>query len=278
MIAVVATLGASIGALGLAIGSFLNVVIWRVPRSLSVVAPPSACPNCHAAIRPRDNVPVLSWILLRGRCRDCDAPIAPRYPLIEAITGAAFLGVAALLAPKIAEQPTGPLTAAAALELIAFLYLAAISIALAAIDLADHRLPDQIVLPSLIVGAVLLGTAGILRGDLSSLATAAIGSAAALVFFYVIAFVVPGGMGLGDVKLAAVLGLFLGYLGWGPLAVGISSAFVLGGVFGIVLIVLRRAKRGSGIPFGPWMLAGTWLGVLFGDRIAGAYLSLVGLG
>ncbi|GAA4749611.1 A24 family peptidase [Amnibacterium soli] len=266
-------------AMGLAIGSFLNVVIHRVPAGLSVVSPPSACPGCGHAISARDNVPILSWLLLRASCRHCSAPIAARYPVVEGLTGVLFVVVSVRFAPPFVAQlgTSSTLAAAAALEWIALLVLMAASVALAAIDLDVHRLPDRIVLPTGVVGAVLLGTADLLRGDGVAAATAAAGAGAAALLFAVLWFVRPGGMGLGDVKLAAVLGLFLGQLGVGPLVVGVAAGFLLGAAFGVALLLLRRATRRSGIPFGPWMLLGAWIGVLAGDPLAHAYLVLCGL-
>lgn len=266
-------------AFGLAIGSFLNVVAYRVPAGLSVVSPPSACPRCGHEISARDNVPIVSWLLLRGACRSCRAPISARYPIVEAITGVVFLVVSVRFAPAFLEQllRSPQLAAAAGLEWIAFLALGAVSVALAAIDLDVRRLPDPIVLPTYVAGVLLLGGADLLRGDVVSFATAAAGAGAAALLFGVLWFVKPGGMGLGDVKLAGVLGLFLGQLGAAQLVVGITAGFVLGGVFGIALIVVRRAGRSTAIPFGPWMLGGAWIGVLAGIPVATAYLSLVGL-
>lgn len=270
---------AFVAAFGLAIGSFLNVVAYRVPAGLSVVSPPSACPHCGHEITARDNVPILSWLLLRAACRSCRAPISARYPIVEAVTGVVFLVVSLRFAPAfLGELLVAPtLAAAAGLEWIAFLYLGAVSVALAAIDLDVRRLPDRIVLPSAAVGVALLGAADLLRGDPVAFGTAAAGSGAAALLFAVLWFVKPGGMGLGDVKLAAVLGLFLGQLGLAQLVVGVSAGFVLGGVFGIALLVVRRAGRGTAIPFGPWMLAGAWVGVLAGPALAHGYLALVGL-
>ncbi|WP_431278142.1 prepilin peptidase [Leifsonia poae] len=268
---------AVVGVLGLLIGSFLNVVVYRVPIGASIVSPPSACPQCGNAIRPWDNIPVLSWLLLRGKCRDCRNPISFRYPLVEAATGVFFAVVGFWRLPGILSATTTFDLVASILELIAFLYLAGVSVALALIDLDVKRLPNSIVLPGYLVGAVLLGAAGVLGGDWSALIRAAIGAAALFVAYLIMAFAYPGGMGLGDVKLAGVLGLFLGYLGWGALIVGAFSAFLLGGLFALALVAARRAGRKSGIPFGPWMLAGAWIGILFGNTLWGAYLSLFGI-
>jgi leader peptidase (prepilin peptidase)/N-methyltransferase len=263
------------GLLGLLIGSFLNVVIYRVPRAESIVSPPSACPSCGARITPRDNIPVASWLVLRGRCRHCGEGISPRYPVVEAVTGLFFVAVALKFRIAI-DAPTG-LLVGSALIVVLFLYFAAISVALAAIDLDTHRLPNVIVLPAYAVVIVLMLAASVSAGDYSLLLPAAIGGAALFLVYLVMALVYPGGMGFGDVKLAGVIGLVLGFMGWGELFVGAFSAFVLGGLFGIGLLLARRAGRKSGIPFGPWMLAGAWVGIFFGDRIWNGYLGLFGI-
>ena len=277
MFAAALILVALVGVTGLAIGSFLNVVVYRVPAGMSVVHPRSACPNCGHEISARENVPVVSWLALRGKCSQCAQPISKRYPLVELAGAAAFVIVGIWSAPQFAAAATVPVTIAAVLHLVAFLYLAAISLALAIIDIETHKLPNVIVLPGYLVGAALLGTAALLQGDLGGLIRMAAGAAILFVFYFVLAIISPRGMGMGDVKLAGVLGLFLGSLGWGQLAVGASAAFVLGGLFSIILLITRRAGRKSGIPFGPWMLFGAWVGIFAGPAIAGGYLSIVGL-
>jgi len=262
----------AIGILGLLVGSFLNVVIYRVPNGKSIVTPPSACPQCGTHIRPMDNIPVVSWLILRARCRDCGEPISVRYPIVELITGLLFAATAMKFRVDV-DAPAG-LLVATVIVLVAFLYFAGISVALAGIDLDTHKLPNSIVLPSYAVVAVLLVGASIAGSDYSHLVPAAIGGAALFAGYFVMALVYPGGMGLGDVKLAGVIGMLLGFLGWGALIVGAFSAFLLGGIFGIALIVSRRASRKSGIPFGPWMLAGAWLGIFFGERGWNWYLGL----
>jgi len=252
-----------VGLLGLAIGSFLNVVIWRVPRGQSVVSPPSHCPSCGQEVRSRDNVPVISWLLLRGRCRDCREPISVRYPLVEAATSAAF----------VATSLRFGLDAA----LPAFLYLAAISVALALIDIDTQRLPNAIVLPSYVVGLVLLGAAAVAQGSYGDLLRAGLGMAALYGFYFGLALLYPAGMGFGDVKLAGVLGLYLAWLGWAELIAGGFLGFLLGGVVGGVLMAVRRAGRKSKIPFGPFMLGGAFIAVLWGGALADLYLdSLLG--
>lgn len=254
-----------IGIFGSLVGSFLNVVIYRIPLKRSIVSPPSACTGCETRIKGYDNIPVLSWLLLRGKCRSCKATISMRYPIVELSTGI-FFGIVAW-----------KFHGSALSLLVAFLYLAAVSVALALIDLDTHTLPNRLVVPSYFVGAFLLGATGLISGNHSAIFRAIFGMAALGLFYFGLALVYPGGMGMGDVKFAGVLGLFLGYLGWDVLLVGAFSAFVLGGFFALALIVLRKANRTSGIPFGPWMLTGAWVGVFFSSAIVQQYLSLFGL-
>ena len=246
---------------GLVIGSFLNVVIWRVPRGESVVRPPSHCPGCGHEIRPRDNVPVLSWLLLRGRCRDCGTGISVRYPLVEAGTAVVF----------------GVLTLAIGLEpdLPAFLYLGAIGVALAMIDIDVKRLPNAIVLPSYPVAAALLAVAAAVDGRWEDLLRAGLGMVALYAFYFLLALVYPAGMGFGDVKLAGLLGLYLGWLGWAEVVTGGFLGFLFWGVVGGGLVLVRRAGRKSKIPFGPFMLAGALVAILWGGALADLYLDTV---
>jgi leader peptidase (prepilin peptidase)/N-methyltransferase len=266
------------GLVGSLIGSFLNVVVFRVPAGRSVVSPPSACGHCGSRIRPWDNIPVVSWLVLRGRCRDCSAPISIRYPLVELGSGVFFAIVALALVPSVLASTAIASAVAAALVFVAYLYFASVSVALTLIDLDTGRLPNVIVLPGYAVGAALFVAAGILSGNPTPLLTAGVGAAGLGLLYLVLFLVFPGGMGFGDVKLAGVVGLFLGYLGWDELIVGGASAFLLGGLFAIGLLVLRKARAKTGVPFGPWMLGGAWLGILAGPPIAAAYLALFGLG
>lgn len=248
--------------LGLLVGSFLNVVIWRVPRGESVATPPSHCPGCQAQVRPRDNVPVVSYVLLRGRCRDCNTAISVRYPLVETGTGLVFGILAWRLGPDLA--------------LPAFLYLGAIGVALALIDMDAHRLPNAIVLPSYGVGAALLAFAALLTGDWHELFRAAIGAPALFGLYFLLAFVYPAGMGLGDVKLAGVLGMYLGWMGFAELVVGGFLGFLFGGVIGGALMVVGKAGRKTKIPFGPFMLLGAYVAILCGGSLGDLYLNALG--
>jgi leader peptidase (prepilin peptidase)/N-methyltransferase len=251
-----------LGGIGLLIGSFLNVVVHRVPAGRSVVRPGSSCPACAAPVRPRDNVPVVSWLLLHGRCRDCATPISPRYPLVE--LGCAALFVALTL--RVGLTPVLP----------ALLFLAAIGLALALIDLDVCRLPFEISVPGLGVTAVLLALAGVVDGW-SPVAVALASAVAWFGLYWTLWFGTRGrGMGLGDVVLAPTLGLALGWLGWGPSLVGLLGGFGIGAVVGVTLMMIGRAGRRTQIPFGPSMLAGALVGVFAGPAIWGAYLGAFG--
>jgi leader peptidase (prepilin peptidase)/N-methyltransferase len=251
---------------GLAIGSFLNVVIYRVPAGQSLVGPGSHCPHCGAPVRNRHNVPVLGWLLLRGRCADCAAPISPRYPLVELFTAVAFVAVAWRLADldRLAGLP-------------AWLYFTSIAIALAAIDLDCHRLPNAIVLPSYPVLAVLLAGTALAQRDYAPLLRAAIGCVALFGGYFALALAYPRGMGFGDVKLAGLVGAMLGWLSYSALLVGAFAAFLLGGVAGIAVLASRRGTGKTPLPFGPFMLAGVAIALYFAQPLADGYLRLTGL-
>jgi leader peptidase (prepilin peptidase) / N-methyltransferase len=236
------------------------VVIYRVPRGESLVRPGSHCPHCGNEVRNRHNVPVLGWLLLRGRCADCQAAISARYPIVETGTAMLFVAVAAKFGWS--------------WELPAYLYLAAIAIALAAIDLDVLRLPDQIVLPSYGVALILLLPAMIVERSWAAGLRGLI-AAAVLYAFYRLLAMIPRGMGGGDVKLAPLLGLYLGWLGWSSVAVGAFAGFLLGGLVGVALMAFKLAGRKSRVPFGPYMLAGAFLAVFAASPIAGWYTSLL---
>jgi leader peptidase (prepilin peptidase) / N-methyltransferase len=290
------------GILGLVIGSFLNVVVYRVPAGLSLLRE-SRCPRCDAPVRWYQNVPVLSWLVLRGRCANCRAPISARYPLVELMTGLVFAWIAVwwvvgtgrlgwggpfdtVPVPPIgsfddiigaitrAGSVTGPF-AAQLLVLAAYLWFAASGIALTLIDLDTRRLPHSITGPAFFVCLALLVAACALGADWWALARAMIGAAALYLFYALLRAVRPDGMGGGDVRLAAVIGLMLGWLGWWPLAVGAFMAFLLGGVFGIALLLSGRGGRRTAIPFGPWIVLGAWVGVVAGELIGRTYVSLI---
>ncbi|HYH58720.1 MAG TPA: prepilin peptidase [Thermoleophilaceae bacterium] len=239
-----------IGLLGLAVGSFLNVVIHRLPRGESLVSPPSHCPACDAPVKPYDNVPVLSWLLLRGRCRNCGAPISARYPVVEALTAAAF--VATALARGVED------------DLALWLPFVAVLIAVAAIDL-DHRIiPNKIVLPAAIWG---LAATVAFRPD--HLDDALIAGAIAFGALLLAALAYPAGMGMGDVKLAGVMGIYLG----SAVAPAMLVAFLSGSLVGLAIIAREgRDARKKGVPFGPFLAFGGLVGVLFGPELVDLYV------
>ena len=254
-----------LGALGLAVGSFLNVVIYRVPRGLSIVRPGSACPGCSTPIAPRDNIPLLSWLLLRGRCRTCGARISPRYPLVEALNALLWLALAwwAMSADAV---PLLPL----------LLVLGSAGAALTFIDLEHHRLPDAIVLPLYPVTVVGLVLDGVVSGQWPW--TGALVGLAVWVGVIGGLWLLSGGrgMGFGDVKLAPVLGATLGWVAPAAALVGLFAAFALGALVGVALLAARRAGRRSALPFGPFLIMGAGVGLVAGGRIADAYLGLLG--
>jgi leader peptidase (prepilin peptidase)/N-methyltransferase len=247
-----------VGLLGSAVGSFLNVVAHRVPSGASVVNPPSACPDCGSGIRSRHNVPVVGWLVLRGRCYDCGSAISARYPLVEAGIAALFV----LTALRFGDEPR---------LLPAYLAFAGIAGALALIDLDVQRLPNAIVLPSYPVLAVLLAVGG----DRGALQRSVLGAVVLFGFFFLVAMAAPGAMGFGDVKLAGVVGGMTAYLSWGTLLSGAFLGFFLGAVAGLMLIAAHRAGRRSAIPFGPFMLLGAWAAVLGAGQIGDSYLALL---
>ncbi|GAA1601319.1 A24 family peptidase [Kribbella sancticallisti] len=248
---------------GLAVGSFLNVVIHRVPRQESVVRPASRCPGCGRPIRSRHNMPVVGWLLLRGRCADCGAPISVRYPLVELGTGLLFAALAWRL-ERLDQLPALP----------AYLWFAAAGLALALIDLELRILPNAIVLPSYPVVAVLLTASAAWQQEWWPLARAGLGAVALFGFFLLLVLVAPAGMGWGDVKLAGLIGAVLGYLSWSALVIGGFGAFVLGAVVGVAVLATGRGGRRTAIPFGPFMIAAALLAIFFAEPVAAAWTRL----
>jgi leader peptidase (prepilin peptidase)/N-methyltransferase len=209
-------------------------------------------------------VPVIGWLVLRGRCHDCAAPISPRYPLVEAVTAALFVAVTIrLLDLHLGEA------------LAAYLWFTAIGVALTVIDIDLKRLPDKIVLPSYPALAVLLAIAALDDHDWWALARAGIGAALLYAFYFLVAFVYPPGMGFGDVKLSGLVGGVLAYLSWSALVVGAAAAFFLGAVGAVAFLVSGRGGRKSEIPFGPYMIAGALLAIFIARPVADAYLDLI---
>jgi leader peptidase (prepilin peptidase)/N-methyltransferase len=248
MTAVLIILAAVAGA---ALGSFLNVLVYRLPRGESLITPGSHCPSCHASVKPYDNVPVLAWVWLRGHCRACRARISPRYPLVEAVT--AGLCVAVVLA----RSGAAPIALGLATVLVA--------VPIAAIDVEHHVIPNKITAPAALL-ALVLGSALDPSGEPARLIAAAIAGGA----FLVVAFAVPQGMGMGDVKLAGLLGLLLG----SSVAPALLIALLTGVLTGVVVLARRAPgeRRGTGVPFGPFLALGGVAAVFWGHAIVAAYL------
>ena len=239
--------------IGLAVGSFLNVVIYRVPRNESVASPRSACPTCGTQIEDRDNIPVLSWLLLKGRCRTCESPISARYPLVESATAALFAGTAARMGFN--------------WELPAFLLLAAGLLALALIDLDHLLLPKKIVYPLLIGVAALLFLAAVATGQWHKLLIAGISAVVWFVVFFALNAVSPRLLGFGDVRLAPVLGLALGWLGVRYVLLGFFGANLIGAIISVGLLATKRISREQQIPYGVFLALGTALAVFAGPEL-----------
>ncbi len=250
---------------GLVIGSFLNVVIYRVPRAESLVSPESHCPRCGQRVRARHNVPVLGWLMLRGRCADCRAPIGVRYPLVELMTGLLFVAVSIRLAQ---------LDLLAALP--AYCYFTAMGVALSVIDIDHRRLPDVIVLPSYALIAILLLAASAITGDWWALARAGIGGVGLFGFYFLIILIHPAGMGSGDVKLAGLVGTVLGYLSFTGLIIGAFGGFLLGSVVGVAVLAAGRGTRKTALPFGPFMIAAALASIFLAAPLGQLYRHVVG--
>jgi leader peptidase (prepilin peptidase)/N-methyltransferase len=239
-------------AVGLVIGSWLAVVIARVPHGQSLLRPPQ-CARCAARLRAADMIPVAGWLRRRGRCRDCGEPFGRCYLAAELVTAVSF----AALALRLGVSPVLP----------AFCYLAAVGVALAIIDIQHQRLPDALTLTSYPVALVLLGLAALGTADGGRhVLDALIGMVAVGLFYLLQAVIYPAGMGWGDVKLSGLIGLYLGWLGAAVTVEGLLAGYLLAAATGIGLLVARRATRKSQLPFGPFMLAGALAAILASGR------------
>jgi len=240
------------GVIGAIFGSFLNVVIHRLPRHESVVHPASHCPNCGTPVKPYDNIPILSWLILRGHCRGCAAPISVRYPLVEALT-------AALCAGAVLSNHSA---ASIALSVV----LIRVVVPAALIDIEHRIIPNRITG----LGAVLALAIG-LALDPAGEPERLIAAAAAGGFLLIAALAYPGGMGMGDVKLAGVMGLFLG----AAVAPALLIALVAGVLLGAVVIARKGAQAGrkTAVPFGPFLALGALPAIFVGHPLVGVYVN-----
>jgi leader peptidase (prepilin peptidase)/N-methyltransferase len=240
------------GLLGAIFGSFLNVVAYRLPRHESLVTPASHCPRCGTPVKPYDNIPVLSWLLLRGHCRGCGESISVRYPLVEALTAALCVG--AVLSHES--------TVAVALAIVLILLI----VPAALIDLEHRIIPNRITA----LGAVLAVGIG-LALDPGGEPQRLIAGAGAGGFLLLAALAYPGGMGMGDVKLAGMMGLFLGV----AVAPAILIALIAGVLLGIAVIARKGAQEGrkTAVPFGPFLALGALSAIFAGQRIVDFYVN-----
>jgi leader peptidase (prepilin peptidase)/N-methyltransferase len=238
-------------AFGAIVGSFLNVVAYRLPRGESLSRPRSRCPSCETPIRPYDNVPILSWLALRGRCRSCRAPISPRYPLVEAVTGALC---ALVVVAKGADQDALP-----------GLALVLVLVPITLIDLEVRLIPNALTLTGAVAAVALVALT-----DSGALVEHLVAGIAAGGFLLLAVLAYPRGMGMGDVKLAGMLGLFLGR------AVGPAMfvALISGTIVGAVIIARVGAEKGrkTAIPFGPYLALGGLVGLFAGGALVDWYL------
>jgi leader peptidase (prepilin peptidase)/N-methyltransferase len=238
-------------AAGAVIGSFLNVVAHRLPKGESLVSPGSRCPACGTDVKPYDNVPVVSWLVLRGRCRSCAAPISPRYPLVELATALVF---AAVVAVRGFDE-----------DLVLELPFVAALIALAAIDLDHKLLPNKIVYPLAAYGVI-----ATLLVDRDDLVENLIAGAGAFAFLFAALVAYPRGMGMGDVKLAGAMGLYLGL----SVIPALLVAFLSGSLVGVVIMAREgAAARKKAVPFGVFLALGGIVGVLAGPELIDLYES-----
>lgn len=249
--------GLVLGLYGLLLGSFANVVVSRVPEGRSVVRPRSACPNCGHLIRARDNIPVLSWLVLKGRCRDCSAPISARYPAVELLVAGAFASLPVL-------TPGGyELWPAAA-------WLIFLGVTLSLIDIEHRRLPDVLTIPSAPVLLALLTVPALTTGDWSRWQAAGLVGVILGVAFLSVRLLC-GGVGWGDVKLAPAIGVALGWGGLRMLAVGMLVTFVSAAVVSSVQlvrgVVTRRTSARVGVPLGPFLFVGVGVSAVAGGEV-----------
>ena len=251
-----------IGVAGLIVGSFLNVVIYRVPRGQSIAFPASHCPHCLSPIKVRHNLPVIGWLALRGRCASCQVAIARRYVLVEA--GTAGLMVAMTL--RFGLTP----------ELPAYLFFACVAVTLALIDADVRRLPDSIILSAYVIAPLLLMPAGAAHGDTYQAVRAGLGILALASIYFALQLAGPHTITVSDVKLAGLLGLFLGWISWGALLVGIVVGLVIGGAMSISRSVAGPKHTAIQVAYGPCMIGGAASALFISAPLLSWYGALIG--
>jgi len=241
--------------LGLIVGSFSNVCIYRIPRNESVVYPASHCPKCRTTIRPFDNIPVLSYILLRGRCRHCKSKISIRYPVVEFLTGLIYLTIYLIYGLSI--------------QTLIYVILSSALIIITFIDLNEQIIPDVISLPGIAIGFILSFFVPYISFINSALGVVIGGGIILVISLGGSVIYKKEAMGGGDVKLAAMIGAFLG---WRYIIISLFLGFFLGALIGIILIMTKVKKREDVIPFGPFIVLGSLITLLWGEQIISWYL------
>lgn len=239
--------------LGLLVGSFLNVCIWRIPRDLSIVTPPSSCPKCKSKIKPWDNVPVLSYLILGGKCRKCGEPISMRYPMIEALNAALYWLV-------LMRYGMG-------LHLIALLPFVSALVVITFIDLEFQIIPDGISIGGAVLGLVagaLILPDPFMRMDMLGWDGSLIGAVSGFTAFFLIAVASQGGMGGGDIKMMAMVGAVVG---WKGVFLTTLAGSLMGSIVGLYLMAMHGKGRKTKVPFGPFLAAGALLSLLAGQDI-----------
>ena len=241
--------------LGLIVGSFSNVCVYRIPRNESIVYPASHCPKCHTTIKPIDNIPLLSYILLKGRCRNCKSKISIRYPVVEFLTGFIYLQIYLVYGLSI--------------QTLIYVILASSLIIISFIDLKEQIVPDVISLPGIVIGFIISFFVPYISFINSALGVVVgggiiliIGMAGSIIFK-------KEAMGGGDVKLAAMIGAFLG---WRYIIISLFLGFFLGAIVGIVLILSKIKSREDVVAFGPFIVLGSLITLLCGEKILSWYL------
>jgi leader peptidase (prepilin peptidase) / N-methyltransferase len=240
---------------GIAMGSFANVVIYRVPRGLSIVKPRSFCPGCSTPISSFDNLPLVSWLVLRGRCRHCGCPISPRYFLVELAAGVMYVAVFAHFGFGWDAF------------LIPYLFLVTVTLMVGVIDIEQQIIPNVIILPALLAGLAAAGVIALARGDWGILAEQVAGMLIGGVPLGLVALLIPRGMGMGDAKLMAFVGVILGW----KVIPAIFLGFLTGVLWVIVPLVTGKKGLKDRIPFGPFLVLGSWISIFAGGWIVELY-------
>ena len=243
--------------LGLIIGSFSNVCIYRIPKNESIVFPASHCPNCHTPIKAIDNVPILSFLLLKGKCRKCGEKISIRYPVVEFLTGAIYLLIFLIYGRSY--------------QTLIYALLSSALIIISFIDLDVQIIPDEISLPGIVIGLALSFIVPYISYLNSLLGIIAGGGIIFLIALAGLAIFKKEAMGGGDVKLSAMIGAFIG---WKYIIVSLFVGFFIGAIAGILLILLKIRNRDDLVPFGPFIVLGSFITLLWGENILSWYLGL----